>query len=168
MPRHAAPAETRQEDDFQQAQGFEAPAGEGAKWWESTAQGLIGKLQVVESTDAIQRLRKQMTVEEAAFDQEIEDVVIAGKRALLRLRMQKAVETPGMNTKLFSQIRKHIARALTLRREREIARGITKEQSRRMRRRRRLELKIKYEEAYGSEPHYPKSKKWQRRMGRII
>merc|ERR1712107_297597 len=117
--------------------------------WEETAQGLMAKLKVQEqTTDHIVKLRRQMSYEEAAFDQEIEDVVVAGKRALLRLRMQKAVETPGMKTHLFRKIRKQIARALTLRREREIARGITAEQSRRMRRRRRLQLKMKYEEAY--------------------
>jgi len=128
----------------------------------------VGRLQVEESTDSLERLRRQMTAEESAFDQEIEDVVVAGKRALLRLRMQKAVETPGMKTHLFKVIRKQIARALTLRREREIARGITSEQSRRMRRRRRLELKMQYEDAYGSEPSYPKSRKWKRRMGRLV
>jgi len=109
-----------------------------------------------------------MTAEEAAFDQEIEDVVVSGKRALLRLRMQKAVETPGMKSHLFKLIRKQIARALTLRREREIARGITQEQSRRMRRRRRLELRMQYEDAYGSYHHMPKSRKWKRRMGKIV
>ena len=35
---------------------------------------------------------------------------------------------------------------LSQRRQREIARGITQEQSRRMRRRKRLELKVKYED----------------------
>jgi len=149
-------------------EGQTAVAGSSEKWWEATAQGLIGKLQVEQSSDSIERLRRQMTYEEAAFDQEIEDVVVAGKRALLRLRMQKAVETPGMKTHLFKAIRKQIARALTLRRSREIARGITGEQSRRMRRRRRLELKMKYEEAYGGEAAMPKSAKWKRRMGRII
>merc|ERR550525_1780227 len=125
-------------------------------------------MKIEESTDTIERLRRQMTAEESAFDQEIDDVVIAGKRALLRLRMQKAVETPGMKRHLFKVIRKQIARALTLRREREIARGITSEQSRRMRRRRRLELKMKYEDRYGGEMSMPKSRKWKRRMGRIV
>mmetsp|Transcript_70663 Transcript_70663/g.165510 ORF Transcript_70663/g.165510 Transcript_70663/m.165510 type:complete len:110 (+) Transcript_70663:715-1044(+) len=109
-----------------------------------------------------------MTLEEQAFDQEIEDVIIAGKRALLKLRMQRAVEMPGMKTHMFKKIRKQIARAMTLRRQREIARGITREQSRRMRRRRRLELKVKYEEAYGGERPGPKSNRWLRRMGRIV
>ena len=41
--------------------------------------------------------------------------------------------------------------SIPARRQREIARGITQEQSRRMRRRKRLELKVKYEEpAVGS------------------
>lgn len=139
-----------------------------SKWWETTSKGLIGKLQTEESTDAIEKLRKQLTYEEAAFEQEIDDIVIAGKKALLRLRMQKAVEMPGMNWRLFKQIRRQIARALTLRREREIARGISKEQSRRMKRRRKLELKIQYEDAYGGEDRRPKSRKWLRRMGRIV
>lgn len=138
------------------------------RWWRESEQKLLGRLSVEESTDSIEKLRRQMTAEESAFDREIEDVVIAGKRALLRLRMQKAVETPGMKTHLFKVIRKQIARALTLRREREIARGITREQSRRMRRRRRLELKMQYEDAYGAEPNYPKSRKWKRRMGRLV
>lgn len=148
-----------------------AGGGEGSKatpWWEDTAKGLIGQLQREESTDAIEKLRKQMSLEEQLFDQEIEDVVIAGKRALLRLRMQRAVEMPNYNWRLFKQIRKQIARALTLRRQREIARGITKEQSRRMRRRRKLELKMQYEDAYGSEHRQPRSRKWKRRMGRIL
>uniref|UniRef100_A0A7S1MJ15 Large ribosomal subunit protein uL29c n=1 Tax=Alexandrium catenella TaxID=2925 RepID=A0A7S1MJ15_ALECA len=137
-------------------------------WWQEDQKKFLGRMQVEESTDSIERLRRQMTAEESAFDQEIEDVVIAGKRALLRLRMQKAVETPGMKNHLFKAIRKQIARALTLRREREIARGITREQSRRMRRRKRLELKVQYEDAWGSEHTIPKSAKWKRRMGRII
>lgn len=128
----------------------------------------MGKLQVEESTDAIERLRKQMTAEEAAFEREIEDVVIAGKRALLRLRMQKAYEMPGLKTHLFKKVRRTIAKALDLRRKREIARGITREQSRRMRKRRKLELKSQYEEAYGSYHDHPKSRRWQRRMGLIV
>merc|ERR1719336_25631 len=122
----------------------------------------MAKVKVEQATDSVEKMRQQMTAEEAAFDRELEDVILAGKRALLRLRMQRAVETPGMKTHLFKKIRKQIARALTLRREREIARGITSEQSRRMRRRRRLELKIQYENAYGGEPNYPKSRKWKR------
>ncbi|CAJ1420251.1 unnamed protein product [Effrenium voratum] len=55
-----------------------------------------------------------------------------------------------------------------MKRQREIARGITQEQSRRMRRRKRLELKVKYEEAYGKERPGPKSRRWMRRMGRIV
>ncbi|CAK9100984.1 unnamed protein product [Durusdinium trenchii] len=86
----------------------------------------------------------------------------------LRLRMQRAVEMPGMKTHMFKKIRRQIARALTMRRQREIARGITQEQSRRMRRRRRLELKVKYEDAYGGERKGPKSRRWLRRMGRIV
>merc|ERR1719277_176199 len=93
------------------------------------------KLKVEQSTDFVEKMRAQMTAEEAAFDRELEDVILAGKRALLRLRMQKAVETPGMKTHLFKRIRRQIARAMTLRRQREIARGITKSQSRRMKRR---------------------------------
>ncbi|CAE8617425.1 unnamed protein product [Polarella glacialis] len=137
-------------------------------WWQDSKESLSSKLKVEASTDSIQRLRRQLTLEEAAFDQEIEDVVLSGKRALLRLRMQRAVETPGMKTHLFKKIRKQIARALTLRRQREIAMGITREQSRRMRRRKRIELKMQYEEAYGSEAHMPKSRRWLRRMGRIV
>eukprot|EP00448_Togula_jolla_P003758 CAMPEP_0170619910 /NCGR_PEP_ID=MMETSP0224-20130122/27770_1 /TAXON_ID=285029 /ORGANISM="Togula jolla, Strain CCCM 725" /LENGTH=161 /DNA_ID=CAMNT_0010946035 /DNA_START=169 /DNA_END=654 /DNA_ORIENTATION=- len=161
MTRRAAPLGDTAVDS---AQG----AASSGKWWEETSEGVMGKFQVEESGDSIERLRRQMTYEEAAFDQEIEDVVIAGKRALLRLRMQRAVETPGYKHYLVKRIRKQIARALGLRRAREIARGITSEQSRRMKRRRKLELKMQYEEAYGSEPSYPKSRKWKRRMGRIV
>eukprot|EP00931_Biecheleriopsis_adriatica_P107643 TRINITY_DN81965_c0_g1_i1.p1 TRINITY_DN81965_c0_g1~~TRINITY_DN81965_c0_g1_i1.p1 ORF type:complete len:204 (+),score=42.10 TRINITY_DN81965_c0_g1_i1:67-678(+) len=138
------------------------------RWWETPEENIQNRLQVEEATDAIARLRRQMSLEEQAFDQEIEDVVVAGKRALLRLRMQKAVEMPGMKTHLFKKIRKQIARALTLRRQREIARGITSEQSRRMKRRKKLELKVAYEDAYGREAPGPKSKRWLRRMGKII
>eukprot|EP00913_Durusdinium_trenchii_P028661 g26878.t1 len=131
-----------------EGQASDIPGDAGAEtdraWWNdpSTA-SLVEKLQVEETTDALTKLRRQMTLEEQAFDQEIEDVVIAGKRALLKLRMQRAVEMPGMKTHMFKKIRKQIARALSLRRQREIARGITQEQSRRMRRRKRLELKVK-------------------------
>lgn len=160
----------RAEPEGQASSDIPGDAGEADRaWWNdpSTA-SLVEKLQVEETTDALTKLRRQMTLEEQAFDQEIEDVVIAGKRALLKLRMQRAVEMPGMKTHMFKKIRKQIARALSLRRQREIARGITQEQSRRMRRRKRLELKVKYEDAYGGERKGPKSRRWLRRMGRIV
>eukprot|EP00930_Biecheleria_cincta_P062720 TRINITY_DN48166_c0_g1_i1.p1 TRINITY_DN48166_c0_g1~~TRINITY_DN48166_c0_g1_i1.p1 ORF type:complete len:260 (+),score=29.22 TRINITY_DN48166_c0_g1_i1:58-837(+) len=140
-------------------------------WWEDAAsanQNLAKKLAVERVTDPVERLRMQMSLEEQAFDREIEDVIIAGKRALLKLRMQKAVQMVGLKTHLFKKIKRQIARALTLRREREIARGITREQSCRMKRRRKLEVKIQYEEAYGSYHKLPKSNRWLRRMGKIV
>eukprot|EP00438_Fugacium_kawagutii_P015841 Skav230433 [mRNA] locus=scaffold1601:142514:143809:+ [translate_table: standard] len=65
-----------------------------------------------------------MTLEEQAFDQEIEDVTWP--------REMSIEEGP-------------VGSGGAVRRQREIARGITQEQSRRMRRRKRLELKVKYE-----------------------
>ncbi|CAK9030309.1 Hypothetical protein SCF082_LOCUS19168 [Durusdinium trenchii] len=166
LPRRAEP-----EADLTQ-EGLDEDRQE--RWWNEDSASLAEKLQVEETTDALTKLRRKMSLEEQAFDQEIEDVVIAGKRALLKtgskklLRMQRAVEMPGMKTHMFKKIRRQIARALTMRRQREIARGITQEQSRRMRRRRRLELKVKYEDAYGGERKGPKSRRWLRRMGRIV
>jgi len=146
----------------------ERASGAPKKWWEASAQGLINKFKVEEATDSIQKLRRQMTNEEAAFDAEIDEIVIAGKRALLKLRMQRAVEMEGYQKHLVKKIKKQIKNALQIRRAREIARGITREQSRRMKRRRRLELQMKYESAFGRESGMPKSRKWRRRMGRIV
>eukprot|EP00929_Paragymnodinium_shiwhaense_P119397 TRINITY_DN91295_c0_g1_i1.p1 TRINITY_DN91295_c0_g1~~TRINITY_DN91295_c0_g1_i1.p1 ORF type:complete len:243 (-),score=63.11 TRINITY_DN91295_c0_g1_i1:103-831(-) len=165
--RHLQSVAPRSPVTLQVAEESEA-AGREKPWWEAEAGKVRSRLENVDTTDAIEKLRRQLTTEEQAFDMEIEEVVLSGKRALLKLRMQKAVEMPGMKTHLFKRIRRQIARALTLRREREIARGITREQSRRMRRRRRLELKMQYEDAYGREHNMPKSRKWLRRMGRIV
>ncbi|CAE7876417.1 unnamed protein product [Symbiodinium microadriaticum] len=95
--------------------GSSAAVDSSAWWNDPDTASLVDKLQVEETTDALQKLRRQMTLEEQAFDQEIEDVIIAGKRALLKLRMQRAVEMPGMKTHMFKKIRKQIARAMTLR-----------------------------------------------------
>merc|ERR1712037_838788 len=136
--------------------------------WEGQSRALEGELKVREGMDHIETLRQQVTREEEEFDQELENIILAGKRALLRMRMQVAAEMPGVKYHLFRQIKRQIKRCLALRRDREIARGITREQSRRMRRRRRLELQIQYETAYGAEQPKPKSRKWLRHMGRIV
>merc|ERR1712130_92969 len=98
------------------------------------------------------------------------EIVIAGKRALLRCRMQRAYNMPGYDESLYGKFKKQVARALHLKRMREIARGITKEQSRRLKRRQGLEMKMSYEEAYGApRPHEAKaSQKWKGRMGLIF
>ncbi|CAK0792527.1 unnamed protein product [Prorocentrum cordatum] len=138
------------------------------QWWEGQSRTLEQDLQARETFEHIEVLRTSMTEEDLKFDQEIENVIISGKRALLRLRMQVAAEMPGIQRHLFRKIKKTIARAMTLRRQREIARGVTKEQSRRMRRRKRLEVKMQYEIAYGREDQRSKSRRWLRHMGRIV
>lgn len=141
------------------------------QWWEEASKTMVDSVQATYTGDNLARLRKQMTVEQAAFDEEINDIVIRGKRALLRLRMMKAYRSPLWRPEIEKQITKQIRRAEQLRRKREIARGITVMQSKRIQRRRNLELKVKYEDAYGIPMGtYMRGKhnRWKRRWGLMV
>lgn len=141
------------------------------EWWEEASKTMVDSVQATYTGDNLARLRKQMTVEQAAFDEEINDIVIRGKRALLRLRMMKAYRSPLWRPEIYKQIKVQIRRAEQLRRKREIARGITKMQSKRIQRRRNLELKVQYEDAYGRSMKsimYRKSNRWKRRWGLMV
>mmetsp|Transcript_40700 Transcript_40700/g.70431 ORF Transcript_40700/g.70431 Transcript_40700/m.70431 type:complete len:140 (-) Transcript_40700:41-460(-) len=111
----------------------------------------------------IQRLRTQMTDEEKVFEREIEDIIIACQRALLKIRMQLAAEMPGVKRHLVKQFEQQIEKAEKLRDWRQMARGLTKEQIARIKRRKELELKMSYEEVYGRERLYRKRIGWMNR-----
>jgi hypothetical protein len=154
---------------------FEKPAPEeDAKlaWWEKEAQELTeaGALKMRSPIAWVDKVHDSMSEEEREFEKEINDIIIAGKRGLLRLRMQQAADIPGRKGyALQTKIKKTIRDAERLLDHHQRARGMTQEQRRRLKLRRSLALEVEYESAYGVGKFWTKkSRSWKRRWGKIV